>query len=67
MVQDGLNACVAASRVSHESDSQFSREFKRLFGRSPVLETAQMSQLLSVVPVEDHGLRRGSDRYVTVD
>lgn len=46
MVQDGLNAAVAASRVGYESASQFSREFKRLFGRSPVEETRFMKTLL---------------------
>lgn len=35
MVQDGLNAGAAAARVGYASASQFSREFKRLFGRSP--------------------------------
>jgi AraC-like DNA-binding protein len=36
MVQDGLNAGTAATRVGYESASQFSREFKRLFGAGPV-------------------------------
>lgn len=67
MVQDGVNASVAASRVGYESASQFSREFKRLFGRSPGLEAAQMSQLLSVVPAGDSRLRHGPGQYVTVD
>ncbi|KFF32453.1 hypothetical protein G039_0333215 [Pseudomonas aeruginosa VRFPA01] len=35
MVQDGLNASTAASQVGYESPSQFSREFKRYFGRTP--------------------------------
>ncbi|GGP26493.1 AraC family transcriptional regulator [Silvimonas amylolytica] len=38
MVQDGLNVSAAANRVGYESPSQFSREFKRCFGRSPVEE-----------------------------
>ncbi|WP_410054176.1 AraC family transcriptional regulator [Cupriavidus sp. BIC8F] len=67
MVQDGLNASVAAARVGYESASQFSREFKRLFGRSPSLEAAQMSQLLSVVPVDERGARSSSSHYVIVD
>ncbi|MGV8381621.1 AraC family transcriptional regulator [Pseudomonas aeruginosa] len=35
MVQDGLNASTAANQVGYESPSQFSREFKRYFGRTP--------------------------------
>ncbi|OJA73021.1 hypothetical protein BGV67_07710 [Burkholderia ubonensis] len=35
MVQDGIGAGAAAARVGYASASQFSREFKRLFGRSP--------------------------------
>jgi AraC-like DNA-binding protein len=40
MVQDGLNASLAAFRVGYESPSQFSREFKRLFGVSPARAVA---------------------------
>jgi len=38
MIQDGVSASRASSRVGYESASQFSREFKRLFGRTPVEE-----------------------------
>jgi AraC-like DNA-binding protein len=38
MIQDGVSASRASSRVGYESPSQFSREFKRLFGRTPVEE-----------------------------
>ncbi|NAW65777.1 AraC family transcriptional regulator [Photobacterium halotolerans] len=35
MVQDGVSASVAASKVGYESAAQFSREFKRYFGLPP--------------------------------
>jgi AraC-like DNA-binding protein len=38
MIQDGVSASRASSRVGYESASQFSREFKRLFGRTPIEE-----------------------------
>jgi len=46
MVQDGVNAATAARRVGYESSSQFSREFKRLFGRTPAHEAAAMKGAL---------------------
>lgn len=42
MVQDALGASAAAERVGYESPSQFSREFKRLFGATPVEETQRL-------------------------
>lgn len=45
MVNDGVNASGAAVRVGYESASQFSREFKRLFGKSPATETAELRRL----------------------
>jgi AraC-like DNA-binding protein len=41
MAHDGHNASTAARAVGYESPSQFSREFKRLFGMTPVEEAAQ--------------------------
>jgi AraC-like DNA-binding protein len=38
MAHDGLNAGRAAAQVGYESPSQFSREFKRLFGVTPLGE-----------------------------
>jgi len=42
MVQDSLGASLAAERVGYESPSQFSREFKRLFGYPPSSETQRL-------------------------
>ena len=46
MVSDGLNASGAAVKVGYESASQFSREFKRLFGDGPVKVASDMRRLL---------------------
>ncbi len=46
MVNEGINASGAAANVGYESSSQFSREFKRLFGKSPAIEAAGMRKLL---------------------
>lgn len=48
MVQDGLNAGAAAARVGYESASQFSREFKRMFGCSPVEEVRRVRTTFDV-------------------
>ena len=48
MVHEGLRAGMAAERVGYESSSQFSREFKRLFGTSPVEETVRVRRMLGV-------------------
>jgi AraC-like DNA-binding protein len=42
MAHDGYNASTAARAVGYESPSQFSREFKRLFGVTPVEEAENM-------------------------
>ncbi|WP_394778125.1 AraC family transcriptional regulator N-terminal domain-containing protein [Undibacterium sp.] len=60
MIQDGLSAATAAGRVGYESTSQFSREFKRFFGRTPMEEATQMKNLLIEMPAENNA------RYVTV-
>jgi AraC-like DNA-binding protein len=41
MAHDGYNASTAARAVGYESPSQFSREFKRLFGATPVEDVEQ--------------------------
>lgn len=40
MLQDGLNASIAALQVGYESSSQFNREYKRLFGITPAKDAA---------------------------
>jgi AraC-like DNA-binding protein len=40
MIQDGLNASIAAHQVGYESPSQFNREYKRLFGVTPAKDVA---------------------------
>jgi AraC-like DNA-binding protein len=40
MIQDGLNASIAAIQVGYESPSQFNREYKRLFGVTPAKDAA---------------------------
>ncbi|TWI69584.1 transcriptional regulator, AraC family [Pseudoduganella lurida] len=50
MVQDGLTAASACGRVGYESTSQFSREFKRFFGRTPLEEAREMRNLLAQSP-----------------
>jgi AraC-like DNA-binding protein len=39
---------MAAGRVGYESSSQFSREFKRLFGASPIEEAERVRRMLGV-------------------
>lgn len=48
MVHEGLSANAAATRVGYESASQFSREFKRMFGNSPAEEAARMREFLAI-------------------
>jgi AraC-like DNA-binding protein len=46
MLGDGLDAAAAGHRVGYESPSQFSREYRRLFGAPP---RAEIQQVRSVV------------------
>lgn len=48
MVRQGLSAAAAAAQVGYESPTQFSREFRRLFGRPPSEETRHLKGLLSL-------------------
>ncbi|WP_425614171.1 AraC family transcriptional regulator [Anatilimnocola sp. NA78] len=55
MIHDGYNAGTAAKAVGYESASQFSREFKRQFGTTPMEDTDRLRQ-----PVEKKSGRRRS-------
>jgi AraC-like DNA-binding protein len=55
MVRSGVTAASASNLVGYESASQFSREFKRLFGRSPVAEAGFMKQMLALAPAVQQG------------
>ncbi len=50
MVRSGMTAAAASAEVGYDSPSQFSREFKRLFGRSPVEEVKRMKAEFAVPP-----------------
>ncbi|WP_241017144.1 AraC family transcriptional regulator [Paraburkholderia sp. Ac-20342] len=49
MIRDDLTAAAAAMRVGYESASQFNREFKRLFGRSPGEEAREMRSAFALM------------------
>lgn len=48
MARNGLTAAAACVQVGYESASQFSREFKRLFGRSPIDEVERMKHAFAL-------------------
>lgn len=52
MIRNDMTASAACSQVGYESASQFSREFKRLFGRTPGEEAEFMRQSLSLRPAQ---------------
>jgi AraC-like DNA-binding protein len=56
-----MSASTASRKVGYESISQFSREFKRLFGRTPMSEVAEMKHSLIEMPPEL------STKYITVN
>lgn len=55
MIRDGVTAAAAAARVGYESASQFSREFKRLFGRTPANEVRDMRESFTLSPAVRFG------------
>ncbi|PKE28061.1 hypothetical protein CWS43_23275 [Rahnella sp. AA] len=50
MIRDNLTAAAAALRVGYESPSQFNREFRRTFGRSPAREAREMKTAFALLP-----------------
>ena len=52
MIRNHMTAQAASAQVGYESASQFSREFKRFFGRSPGEEADHMRRALTVTPSE---------------
>lgn len=56
MARNDMTAQSASAQVGYESPSQFSREFKRFFGRSPGEEASATHRLLAVQPAESTGL-----------
>ncbi|WES67740.1 AraC family transcriptional regulator [Superficieibacter sp. HKU1] len=50
MIRDNLTAAAAAFRVGYESPSQFNREFRRQFGRSPGEEAKEMKAAFALFP-----------------
>lgn len=50
MIRDNLTAAAAGARVGYESPSQFNREFKRFFGRSPGQEARDMQAAFALQP-----------------
>jgi len=50
MAREGMTAAAACHAVGYESSSQFSREFKRLFGLTPAREARRMIASFAVPP-----------------
>lgn len=52
MIRDGSSAALASARVGYESPSQFSREFKRLFGKTPIEDVTAMRESFTTAPFD---------------
>ncbi len=53
MIRSDMPASTAALEVGYESASQFNREFKRFFGRSPGEESRRMKHALALLPATE--------------
>jgi AraC-like DNA-binding protein len=53
MVREALSAEAASHAVGYTSPSQFSREFKRLFGLTPAAEARRMRESFALPPFAD--------------
>ncbi len=53
MLRNDMTAGAASARVGYQSPSQFSREFKRLFGRTPVDEVERMRKRFAMPPQDE--------------
>lgn len=58
IAQEGLNVSTAAAHVGYESASQFSREFKRLFGVNPIDEARRMRAAVASPPASAAACRQ---------
>ncbi|MFT4270178.1 MAG: AraC family transcriptional regulator [Pantoea sp.] len=56
MIRDNVTAAGAAARVGYESASQFNREFRRLFGRSPGEEAREMRSAFALMEPASPGV-----------
>ncbi len=48
MLTDQMDAATAAFQVGYESPSQFSREYSRLFGDSPLRDITNLRQMANI-------------------
>lgn len=56
MARNQITAAQACAQVGYESPSQFSREFKQMFGRGPAEEAARMRQAFARPDPSPHAL-----------
>jgi AraC-like DNA-binding protein len=50
IIRNDMTAAAASAQVGYESPSQFSREFKRFFGRTPNAEAKHMKRTFALTP-----------------